>query len=98
AGGDPPPAGRRRLLRHDRRPVRRDGRAVRAPPARDECLSAYLRLRPAVQAPAAARRAAALPAPREILPGLVDPAARCGRLLLPPGARRRTVGVKRCKN
>src|SRR5437867_11714585 len=60
AGERAPQAGRGGLLRHAGRPVRRDARAVRTPPARDECLSPYVRFRPAVPASAAARCTAPL--------------------------------------
>src|SRR5439155_24350814 len=84
-------AGRRRLLRPDRRPVRRADRAVRAPPAGDDRLGAQLCLRPAFQAQASARRAQALPAAPEGCPRLVDAAARRGGILLPAGARDRSL-------
>jgi hypothetical protein len=57
-----------RLLRHGRRPVRRDARAERAPPARDECLSPHLRVRAAVPAAPPAQRVAPLHRARRALP------------------------------
>src|SRR5882672_1221007 len=88
-----PQAGRRRLLRQGGRPVRRDDRAVRAPSAGNERLGAHLRLRPALQAQASARRAEALPAASKGHPRLVDAAARRGCILLLAGARNRSLVV-----
>src|SRR5439155_20467976 len=62
-----------------------------APPAGDERLGAQLCLRPAFQAQASARRAQALPAAAEGCPRLVDAAARRGGILLPAGARHRSL-------
>src|SRR6185436_9182689 len=84
-----------RFLRHDRRPVRRDGGAERAPPAGDERLGAYLRLRSAVPAQAPTRGAHALPAPRQGGARMVDAPARRGRVLLQAGARPHSLSVSR---
>src|SRR5262249_46214778 len=87
ASRDPPQAGRERLLRHDRRAVRRDDRAERGTPAGDERVDPLLRVRPAVPAADDPPRVPALRQPRRARSGVVVQALRDLGLLLQPSAR-----------